>query len=766
MNSLKLGTFAFFVLVVLNLCTSQVELKKLKSRRRFYIIRCCGRRSCTNMRRLKKANRTLTTQPTKFISNPLKTLPTKISLETEVNVEETKTEAAPEIADVDLTLNTLKGSQQPISATKTEFTNIIVTGERTTSAREMIETITDSANVSSTNFFPPHSINTILNSADTVLISTVPRSSTTIEPSSISSTAQIRLDSMMTSTISTDTISNNMASISSTTIKLSISSTTATPTTAVPFTVRTTVPFDCSLMPCEKNNSLFDRNSNLIDPQKYGAWREICGELFLLGKSITTWENNAKRCCSIGMRPLAFETDEKFNCFKAQTTKEVWHYNFNYWTSGRRGFANSSFQWCYYNNSESFANMTSMWAKGFPANSPTLDCVHLSVLKNMNGTELTQKSCTNTFVFSCKGKPTTAPPRCIVPSCSSLNCSKNDSLTTFARGNVYKYIGNPSNYGIWKTVNSRIYMFSSKVKSWSEAITFCCSIGMKLLSLDMSYKYSALSLALASEQSSLFGKYWTSGTDNGCNDVFGWCVVNKLVRGPIWGHGEPQTGKHCIATDVNGASVTLTAADCSTNLPFICEVRDSLKSTSYGKAIQNECASNFNISEIEIDTILNSTSFDVKIKCFLKCLAENGEMVINGRVVEEQLLKLVEFMSTGDNTQLMSDFKTVDECSKIQGMDECDTVALVFQCGQEKDPILVKNSMKIVELNDSAEQSPLQPAIGQCITNYPCVMTRSGRQIFLTNSAVVDGFVLDICGKRYTLGTTHVYQENVCSDFL
>ncbi|XP_065331511.1 uncharacterized protein LOC135933957 [Cloeon dipterum] len=168
-------------------------------------------------------------------------------------------------------------------------------------------------------------------------------------------------------------------------------------------------------------------------------------------------------------------------------------------------------------------------------------------------------------------------------------------------------------------------------------------------------------------------------------------------------------------------------------------------------------------SIVEIDTILNSTSFDVKIKCFLKCLAENGEMVINGRVVEEQLLKLVELMSTGDNTQLMSDFKTVDECTKIQGMDECDTVALVFQCGQEKDPILVKNSMKIVELNDSAGQSPLQPAIGQCITDYPCVMTRSGRQIFLTNGAFVDGFVLDICGKRYILGTAHITYRKAAS---
>ncbi|CAB3368443.1 Hypothetical predicted protein [Cloeon dipterum] len=416
--------------------------------------------------------------------------------------------------------------------------------------------------------------------------------------------------------------------------------------------------------------------------------------------SWVTWETNAIRCNSIGMRPLAFETVEIFDCFKIFTTQEIWYYNFNYWTSGRRALATNSFQWYFYNTSDTFANITSMWA--ITPNSSSGDCVHLSVLKNMNTTGLTQKNCTNKFVFSCKGTTTVAP---------SNNTANN--------------------------------------KTWSDAISFCCTIGMKLLSMDTNFKHSALSVALGNGKT-LVSKYWTSGTDYGCDGAFGWCTVNKLFREPVWAPGEPQPGKHCVAVDFSGGNATLIAADCSTNLRFICEARDAIKSTSRAKGIQDECAAIFNITETELDSIFNSTSFDVKIKCFLKCLGESGGVVFNGRLVDEQLLKLVEHLST-DNDKLMSGFQTVDECSKIQGMDDCDTVALAFQCGQEKDPILVKNTVKIVELNNSAEQTPVQPSIGQCITDYQCVMTDYHRQIFLTNGST-DGLIVDICRKRYLLG--------------
>jgi type III secretion system FlhB-like substrate exporter len=35
-------------------------------------------------------------------------------------------------------------------------------------------------------------------------------------------------------------------------------------------------------------------------------------------------------------------------------------------------------------------------------------------------------------------------------------------------------------------------------------------------------------------------------------------------------------------------------------------------------------------------------------------------------------------------------------------MDECDTVALSYQCGQEKAPALMANAINTIELNSSA----------------------------------------------------------------
>jgi len=35
-------------------------------------------------------------------------------------------------------------------------------------------------------------------------------------------------------------------------------------------------------------------------------------------------------------------------------------------------------------------------------------------------------------------------------------------------------------------------------------------------------------------------------------------------------------------------------------------------------------------------------------------------------------------------------------------MDECDTVALAYQCGQEKAPALIANAIATAEMNNSA----------------------------------------------------------------
>jgi len=47
--------------------------------------------------------------------------------------------------------------------------------------------------------------------------------------------------------------------------------------------------------------------------------------------------------------------------------------------------------------------------------------------------------------------------------------------------------------------------------------------------------------------------------------------------------------------------------------------------------------------------------------------------------------------------------------NKPEGMDECDTAAMMYQCGQEKVPNLVANAISAVELNKSAVSFTTHP---------------------------------------------------------
>jgi hypothetical protein len=69
------------------------------------------------------------------------------------------------------------------------------------------------------------------------------------------------------------------------------------------------------------------------DPSKHGFWETSCGELYVFGKSIVSynsegiyilklfethkanWEQNMAKCCSLGMTPISIDTKEKSMCF-------------------------------------------------------------------------------------------------------------------------------------------------------------------------------------------------------------------------------------------------------------------------------------------------------------------------------------------------------------------------------------------------------------------------------------------------------------------
>jgi Lectin C-type domain len=96
-------------------------------------------------------------------------------------------------------------------------------------------------------------------------------------------------------------------------------------------------------------------------------------------------------------------------------------------------------------------------------------------------------------------------------------------------------------------------------------------------------------------------EFWTSGSDSGCESFFGWCAVNKLVRNNAakWAPGEPNNrnqNEHCISVNLDEKSTLLADSDCSRKLKYICEARDTTKTTSKSEAMLDECGAVYNVS--------------------------------------------------------------------------------------------------------------------------------------------------------------------------
>jgi hypothetical protein len=100
------------------------------------------------------------------------------------------------------------------------------------------------------------------------------------------------------------------------------------------------------------------------------------------------------------------------------------------------------------------------------------------------------------------------------------------------------------------------------------------------------------------------GEYWTSGSDIGCEKAHGWCAANKLLREKEskWAPGEPDdknSGENCISVSMTNQSGLLKDSNCESKLKYICEARDTTRTTSSSEAMVDECGAAFNVSRGE-----------------------------------------------------------------------------------------------------------------------------------------------------------------------
>ncbi|XP_065348944.1 uncharacterized protein LOC135945280 [Cloeon dipterum] len=506
----------------------------------------------------------------------------------------------------------------------------------------------------------------------------------------------------------------------STSTSTSTSTTTTTSTTTKAPTKEELILGTCDTS-FEADSRLINKDGSLKDPEQYGFWVQSCGTQFVFGKSLATWRDNFIKCRQIGMEPISFENETKLECFKNMVSK--WKYSSNYWTSGLRVSA-SKFSWCKKDGSIAVDKSKLTWAAGQPDNvNNTENCVHLNVVKSNSSFYFSDRTCTDPQIFACQGPPTPAPA-CSSPVCPNVTCAKN--LTYYSTLGTSQFITKPEQFGSWLTINGRMYLYSFQdVKTtFSGAMAACCEIGMTLLSLEYDYKYKSVIAAIKNNVTSS-DYFWTSGSDKGCESNYGYCSAKRLIRKEaIWASGQPDNAdgnESAVAVYITDAKAQLFDFNEESKYRYVCEARDTSKAKSGGSAVRDECTSIYNVSQVEIDTVLNNTNkLDLRLKCFLKCLGENSGLMVNGKFLENEVLAILENLAHGNLDDLQKNMGIMDDCGKAStGMDECDKAAQMIGCSNEKAPDVLNGVIMAMDQSIPVENAPLPPE-AYCYNSSEC----------------------------------------------
>ncbi|XP_059483609.1 uncharacterized protein LOC132201452 [Neocloeon triangulifer] len=329
-------------------------------------------------------------------------------------------------------------------------------------------------------------------------------------------------------------------------------------TTAVPL-----IQMDptCATKILPNEHTLFNSDGTLNDPDGYGLWVQSCEQQFLLGKTLSSWEDNLMKCRRFRMEPLSFKSVKKLDCF-ANYLKSV-NILKNFWTSAFKGNATSQISWCAQNGPITVDKLIAL-----PQITDDRKCVQFKA----SNSQFSSNLCNELSYFACQSPPTPAPA-CSEPLCPNITCAKNLSLfTSDAKG---QYLSKPTLHGTWYTYNGRQFLFSFQRinKTFQGAIQACCQLGMNLLSLEYDYKYK--SVIAATKATAFQDFFWTSGSDAGCEGNYGFCSAKRLLRKEaIWADGQPDNAnksEHAVAVFLNGTHAFLYDFDENSKFRYICE---------------------------------------------------------------------------------------------------------------------------------------------------------------------------------------------------
>ncbi|XP_065346206.1 uncharacterized protein LOC135943549 [Cloeon dipterum] len=218
------------------------------------------------------------------------------------------------------------------------------------------------------------------------------------------------------------------------------------------------------------------------------AW---CSIGFNISPELMSWSSSWQQCCALGMESLNLEDAAEQQGLSSLTIGKNatdWKMNFNYWTSGtRKGAPLGHWSWCKADGPTVFSPSLT-WERGQPDNkNGNESCVHFRFVLNATAAIMTDRNCTNRYIYACKS-------------------------------------------------------------SWKNARDQCCVIGMKLMSIESTEKLNCISKLMTKFASLTVGDYWLSGTNLGCPSNFRWCSLDRDFVNPElgWKEGHTKKGLNCV----------------------------------------------------------------------------------------------------------------------------------------------------------------------------------------------------------------------------
>ncbi|XP_059473855.1 uncharacterized protein LOC132195705 isoform X2 [Neocloeon triangulifer] len=434
-----------------------------------------------------------------------------------------------------------------------------------------------------------------------------------------------------------------------------------------------------------------------------------------------TWHENSNKCFGLKMQPFAIESKEKLECLKNQA--KGWKFNMNYWTGGAKDLASGVFGWC-------SGNGSSPWKDVLPLVNLSKDknCVQMQINKTSGSVSISERRCSDRTIFACQSPPTKGP-KCASPVCPNITCQKDQLLFTPSPIGKSMVLKNARLYGKLFTYRLRNYLFSysNDSRTYLEATKACCALGMSLLSLDAQRKYDALaSIGKLSEMGNEAQNltFWTSGSDEGCESVFGFCSAKRLFRGEEkWLPGQPDNAggkENHVAVHIwrEKRQVQLADYDGQKKFRYICEKLNNPQSKSAKQALVDECAIIYDVTTAEIDLLRNMTNFDARIKCFLHCVGDAVGLLVGGNFVASEVFAMLESMNLNVDA-LMKNMAIVDECNnKTYGMDDCDKAYQLTKCARDKSPEVFDQIIKDLDKQAADSDELVSKSLGCANSSY------------------------------------------------